>query len=164
MPLYFPLFCRYEMLPTPQPLHLPLVPPCAPTTPSVSSAPSGSFQPQRLREAVRVTMEESTKDALITCQSCGCSSPETCSAPAHQTPHLTLNTKGINPLHLTVRGAPNPLADEGQHYHVGKVNGNGLRQPPSLRLLLHYINFIYSLLNRWWKEGEGGLATCHVRQ
>lgn len=55
---------------------------------------------------------------------------------------LTLEGKCINPLHHAVLPAPNPLADEGQYYHVGKVNGNALRQASSLRQPLHYINFI----------------------
>lgn len=76
---------------------------------------------------------------------------------------MTLKSKGINP------GAPNPRADEGQRYRAGKVRGNGSRRPPSPRLLLHDINFIYRLLSRRRgkeeRKGEGfylprQAATC----
>lgn len=60
-----------------------------------------------------------------------------------QTPCLSWESEGINPQPHVLRPAPNPLAAEGQHYHLGKVSGDGSGQAPSLRL--HLRNFICSL-------------------
>lgn len=148
--------------PFPSPLRLSC--PCHP------GAPTRSQSQEELQEGEHGSFvtctDERIKDLFKSCPplaarvgalaSCAWIRSRRTLSPSPLNSTFDLEHEGINPQHRAVRPAPNPLADEGQYYHVGKVNGNGLRQPPSLRLLLHYINFIYRLLNRRRKErGEG---------
>lgn len=64
-----------------------------------------------------------------------------------------MESEGINPQLRVLRPAPNPLAAEGQHYHVGKVSGGGSGQAPSPRLRRR--NFISRLRSAGGTEGEG---------
>lgn len=86
----------------------------------------------------------------------GVSAPALCTRRRHQKksqPQNSMESKGINPQLCVLCPAPNSLVAEGQHYHAGKVTGNGSGRAPSLQLCQR--SFVSDCVPQLEQDGEG---------